>query len=1052
VTPLTDFRAWLNPRNARFWLVILLVVYTLAGFFLLPWVIKRELPGFAQSLVQRPASVAAVRFNPWTLVLQADQLELRDKDDSPLISFAGLRVNLQVKSLFRRALVFREVTLSSPTINLVRDGFTDTNLGRLAADVSGPEDAEADAKEDGELLRLVIESLVIDNGAVKIKDRMPATPFDTELAPINISINGLSTLPNQVGDKTIRIATEDDGLIEWDGTLQISPLRSAGSIRLSIPGLPLAKRYLDDVLDFDLDGGRQDLSFDYDMQGLRDGLFKLAVDNLNLNITETELATEDKAEPFLSFGNLRVSGGRVRLPENTASVEEIVISKPRVDAWLREDGALNLATLLTRSADAMDGGSSEEATETGETPATTDVSTTDSGDAESKPPDSTSADANPASGPAAAAAETPETAEKQVAEAQSAEPAVAESTSSVPDDAAADANPFTVTLGRLKVEGFAASFADRTLPEPGRLGVEDLNLEVRDISNAPDTRFPTELDLAFASGGRLKASGELGVLPDVVADLAVKVNDLEMKVGQPWLNPLTRATIQSGQINAEATLKSSPEETLDVRGLVTINDFDLADNNGTEVLSWQRINLEELIFQLDANQLEIARFNLIEPYARVRIDEERNVNLAQLVIEPEPGTPANTSTRGEPLVFRLGTSKIANGRLDFADLSLPLPFDTTVTEFGGSISTLASDTREPSNLDFAGRVGEFGEAKITGQLVALDPLAESEIRLRFRNVNMPDLSPYTVDFAGRKIAKGKLNLDLDYSFDSGQLVGKNNIVIEKIKLGEKVDNPDAVDLPLGLAIALLSDTNGVINVSLDIEGDVNDPEFSAGGVIGKALVNLLTKIVTSPFRLLGNLAGMGGDDDVDLQTLNFEAGKSKLSPPTEEKLTQLGAALAQRPALQLSVHGAYATESDRFSIADARVTAEARARADTAEDSDDLLAEKARDVFEDMLRERRPDVNLKELRAGFAVVDDDPDTPEFDTIAYLTELKKLLIEVEPVSAQDLQALGSARAAAVTEYLATSVGLPADRVQVTATIEVEPGEEGVVSIKLELDAG
>ena len=151
---LTDYQAWLSPRQARFWLVTAALVYTLAGFLLLPWLLQRELPGLAQDFLQRDAEVAQVRFNPWSLALEADALQLTELDGGELIRVGQLRVNLQVSSLFRRALVFHEVALIEPVINLVRDGFGDTNLGRLAADASGEPKSSQSPEEEAGLLRM----------------------------------------------------------------------------------------------------------------------------------------------------------------------------------------------------------------------------------------------------------------------------------------------------------------------------------------------------------------------------------------------------------------------------------------------------------------------------------------------------------------------------------------------------------------------------------------------------------------------------------------------------------------------------------------------------------------------------------------------------------------------------------------------------------------------------------------------------------------------------------------------------------------------------------
>ncbi len=1004
--PLADFRAWLSPRNARFWVAILFIVYTLAGFFLVPWLLQRELPAFAQNLVQRDAIVEKVRFNPWTLALEAEAFRLRDTDGGALLGFDKLRLNLQLSSIFRRALVFREVQLTAPAVNLVREGFADTNLGRLAAAASGPVDGTmADADDDSDLLRLVIHDLQIIEGAVDVTDRMPATAFETRLAPINVEINSLSTLPNVTGDQVIRIRTEGDGLIEWVGSLQINPLASIGRITLKLPGLPLLTRYLDDLLAFDLDGGLLDLAFDYELQGQPDGQFRAAVDGLSLNITETGLATEDNAEEFFAFENLRVSGGTLRWPEAKANVAEIVLTEPRLETWLDQDGKLNLTQLLEERADVLD-----------DAPA--------AGEAETAP--ETSDDATAEAGGTEAAATDAEPADEQPQE-------------------------FQLSVSRVRIDGLNARFEDRTLPEPGQLEVNALNLEVRELNNTPDARFPFDLDLQVASGGVITATGEVGALPEVVADAKLTVDQLALPVVQPWLAPVVRAQLNTGTLSADTTVASSAEELLSLRGQLTVDGLDVTDANAEDLVRWKQLAVQDLIFQLTASQLEIARLTLREPFARVEIDAERQLNFAQAVIEQPPTAEAGADEAGDPLVFRLGTSFIEDGSVDFADLSLPLRFRTEVREFGGKISALASDTRQPSELDFEGRVGKFGQAKLTGQLIALDPLAKSAVRVEFVNVNMPDLSPYTVDFAGRKIAAGKLNLDLDYRFEKSQLVGKNQIVIEKIKLGDKVDNPDALDLPLGLAVALLSDTNGVIDMKLTIEGDVDDPEFSARSIVGKALANLLVKAVTSPFRLLGGL--VGGGEDVDLQNISFEPGELALSPPEEEKLTQLGAALAQRPGLELSIPGAYAAQVDTEGLAEARVDAAARAEVEAETgDSDELLAERAGKAYENLARERLPELSLRDLRKQFEVQDDDPETPDFDTLAYLSEIKRQLIAAEPVSEAELQALGDARAAAVTDYLSTSAGLPPERLRAADTVAVEPGKENQVTITLELDTG
>lgn len=93
--------------------------------------------------------------------------------------------------------------------------------------------------------------------------------------------------------------------------------------------------------------------------------------------------------------------------------------------------------------------------------------------------------------------------------------------------------------------------------------------------------------------------------------------------------------------------------------------------------------------------------------------------------------------------------------------------------------------------------------------------------------------------------------------EARQLAAEYRFVVNQLQLGERVESPDAVSLPLQLAVALLKDRNGVIDIDLPVRGTLDDPKFRLGPIIWKAVVNLLLKIVTSRFRLLGNLFGGG---------------------------------------------------------------------------------------------------------------------------------------------------------------------------------------------------
>ena len=258
-----------------------------------------------------------------------------------------------------------------------------------------------------------------------------------------------------------------------------------------------------------------------------------------------------------------------------------------------------------------------------------------------------------------------------------------------------------------------------------------------------------------------------------------------------------------------------------------------------------------------------------------------------------------------------------------------LPFATRIHGLRGSIVGLSSRPGAPGQVELDGEVDEFGLARVVGQADFFKPTDFMDIKVVFRNVEMTRMTPYSATFAGRKIASGKLSLDLEYKIKQRQLQGENQVIIDRLELGERVESATAKDLPLDLAIAILSDSDGRIELGLPISGSLDDPQFSYGQIIWKAITNVLGKIVTAPFRALGAL--FGGGEKID--KIAFEAGAARLTPPEREKLVRLAAVLNKRPGLALSVHGTWA-EVDRVALQDQQL------RRSIAEKSGQTVGEK----------------------------------------------------------------------------------------------------------------
>jgi hypothetical protein len=399
-----------------------------------------------------------------------------------------------------------------------------------------------------------------------------------------------------------------------------------------------------------------------------------------------------------------------------------------------------------------------------------------------------------------------------------------------------------------------------------------------------------------------------------------------------------------------------------------------------------------------------------------------------------------------PFPVTIGSVTLDKGAFYFADLSLKPQFATRIHELGGVIQGLSSSPGTRTRITLDGRADEYGTSKIRGEIDAFDPKRFTDITMVFNNLDMRNLSPYSGKFAGRAIEKGKLSLDLEYNIEDSALKSNNKIVIDSLKLGARVESPDAVTLPLDLAIALMRDAKGIINIGLPVTGSLDDPEFRLGPLIWKALTNLLTRIVTSPFRALGALFGAG---DETLDAVAFEPGSSSVPPPEQEKLDILKKALLERPQLKLAITGSYDREADGQVIRDRdvrRALAESSgAVLEPGEDPDpvDFNDPEVVQRLTALFVERHGQEALD--GRGVAGTPDDTSTDAKEVTDSPAEsarrLFSELVEREPLKADVLQGLADARARAIAEHLTGPDGLPPERVT------VQPLNEGVADDSL-----
>jgi len=463
--------------------------------------------------------------------------------------------------------------------------------------------------------------------------------------------------------------------------------------------------------------------------------------------------------------------------------------------------------------------------------------------------------------------------------------------------------PWQVLLQDAQLRDYRVHLADRVPDDEVQLELGPLNLDISDFDSLATRPFSLKLDTGVGRQGAFQAQGQLQLNP-ISGQLAVTTRDIDLRIAQAYLSPLVSLELRSGMLSSELQVDLQGTEPLafSVRGSVDATQLHTLDTiNNRDFVKWQRLQLSGLDYQ-HPRSLDIERIDLRQPYARFVVNPDLSTNLNDLLVKrDEPAAQdASKQQAAGPLAIRIGGINIADGSANFADFSLRPPFVTAIQSLNGDIGVLSNREQKAASVNIAGKVDQYAPVSIKGSLTPFDPLQSLDIATSFRQVELTTLTPYSGKFAGYRIRKGRLNLDLHYRIEQGRLNAENKVVLEQLQLGEKVDSPDAVDLPVRLAVALLKDSKGTISIELPVQGNLNDPEFSVMPIVWQTLRNLVVRAAQAPFKFIAGLAGGG---DADLSHVAFAGASSELDGNARKTLDTLAAALVERPALRLEVEG-----------------------------------------------------------------------------------------------------------------------------------------------------
>lgn len=600
------------------------------------------------------------------------------------------------------------------------------------------------------------------------------------------------------------------------------------------------------------------------------------------------------------------------------------------------------------------------------------------------------------------------------------------------------ATPWRWQLKQARISGGNLKLTESSSGKPLTRELSGLELTLGALGSATDKPSPLTLRSSLNQQSQLSFEGSLTPAPFALSG-DIKQQGLPLAWAQPYLQNVLRIKVQDGLLTSRTKLALTTDNKGALNKLEVTGGFDVdklyvldrADNQ--RLLQIERLELSGLHYDGISQQLKVGDILLRQPFARIEINEEGITNVQQLLLPQPAGKHASSGPAPHIFIDQVRTEQ---GNLRFADRSLSPEFVVDIASLAGQSRHISNIPGQRSELAFNGKVDRYAPVTIRGgtNLLIDDPVLD--VAVAFSNLELTTFTPYSSTYAGYAIDKGQLSMKLNYKLQGNRLEGDNDITIKKLQLGEKVKSEQAKDLPLGLAIALLSDSSGVIKMNLKVKGDLDQPNFSLGNIFWDVLGNTLSKAITSPFSLLASLTG--GTQDLD--ELPFLAGDPSLTPSQQTKLGKLAQALKDRPKLSMNIRGKVNFNEERPILQRQkleRVLAKITGSpADLALlEQDPPLQSALGEAYEAKFKE-----DLGELADRLALPEQSP--------ALRAQAVLLLRDQQLITAKSLRNLAMRRAQNTKEFLVDTQGIAPERLFVLDSQVKETDKEAKVVLTLD----
>jgi len=849
------------PRSVKclFWLAGALLVYTVVGFLVVPAVVKSQILKRVPAMLHRPVALAAVKVNPYALSLTLRGLAVNEANGAPFAGFDEFYARLKFSSFFQRGWAVQEISLTHPFAGIVRGKDGTLNFDDIVAALNQPPSTPAPALKTGAksaLPLVVIDSLHIDNANISLDDLALPAPVHIKLLPIHLVLNHLSTDPTANNPYSFTAKSAAGETFAWDGQFSLQPPQVSGDFRITGLDLKEYSPYLAAFVSAGVADGKLDVFAHY-IASLGANGPDLSLTNGAVTLSSLSVKSSNPSETVVTVPSLSIQLTEASLGKKLVHLALFKTSDGSILARQNHDGTINLLSMLKPSAN---------------TPAASAAA----------PPLLPAPTNSPAATPAAAASQT----------------------------------PWTVMVDEIAVDHYAVSLEDKKPPKPAKFSLKDIAFSATNFSTVSNAPLVVDVSAGLNEAGRLTARGTVRLQPPS-ADLVVDLAGLDLRPLQPYVEQQAKLAVGGGLFTLRGHATYNPEGTSPTAAFQ--GDLGLTNFTTTDMIQFKDfVKLEGLAvngiqFTFQPNKLDVQEVKLSGLSTSIIMQTNHQLNLLAVLPAPAAAPPAESAIRNPQSAMAsnapspvaaanfpvtLGIFVIDKASFHFSDLSIEPNCLFDVQEFDGSVKGLSSSPDARATLDMRGKVDDVSTFSVVGDVNPLSKDLFVNLAIDCKNVDLTPFTPYMEKFAGYPLQRGKLLVDLKpLDIAHSQLVLSNHVVIAGLTLGAKNDSTNAFHGPVKLAVALLKDRHGNIDLDVPLHGDLSDPKFKVMPLVWQVLGNLVGKAATAPFTLLCSAFG-GGEE---MSYVDFQPGLTLITDSEQAKLAKLANALYDRTNVEVEI-------------------------------------------------------------------------------------------------------------------------------------------------------